>query len=354
MRCTFARWPASNWAGTTMHDTEVRRAADWITSQGIPLEGSVQATLIAGGRSNLTYRIEDVTGRAYALRRPPWGPAEGRAHDVEREYAILSCLQGTAVPVPKLFGLCSEATVLGVPFFVMEFVEGAVLATDADGATYPVEARGPAAASLVDTLAAIHELDVDAIGLGQLGRREDYLSRQLARWIRQFQAVTDRTLPVIDEVWSRLGAAIPPQRYTGLVHGDFRFGNIIVWGDGQTRAVLDWELSALGDTLADLGWLTALWREAGEPEVSPSPTGHPGYPTRDSVIEQYRIRTRRDVSDIAWYQAFALWRLACIGEGIYARYRDGAMGEHEFDVSAQRDHVVDLAEAAARALRLHA
>nr|BFE55608.1 phosphotransferase family protein [Dactylosporangium thailandense] len=333
-----------------MHEAEVLRATRWISGHGIPLDGPARATLIAGGRSNLTYRIEDTAGRAYVLRRPPTRSAQPRAHDVEREYSVLSCLQGSAVPVPELFGLCSDPSVLGAPFYVMEYVDGVVLTNDDDGAAYPVGSRAAATTSLVDALAAIHELDVDAVGLGQLGRREDYLPRQLARWHRQFHAVSERSLPVIDEVWTRLGATTPPQRYTGLVHGDFRFGNLLVGEDGRARAVLDWELCALGDTLADLGWLTALWREPGEPEVSPSPTGHPGYPTRDSVIDQYGARTGRDVSDIGWYQAFALWRLACIGEGIYARYRDGAMGDTEFDVAAQRDHVVDLAEAAARAL----
>ena len=333
-----------------MTEPELLRAARWLSEQGIPFDGPARAVLIAGGRSNLTYRIEDAAGRTYVLRRPPAGSGQPQAHDVEREFSILSCLQGSRVPVPELFGLCMDPSVVGAPFFVMEYVEGVVLTTDDDGAAYPVVARATAAASLVDALVAIHDLDVEAIGLDQIGRRENYLPRQLARWHRQFHAVSDRSLPIIDEVWSRLGATTPPQRYTGLVHGDFRFGNLLMGQDGRARAVLDWELCALGDTLADLGWLTALWREPGEPEVSPSPTGHPGYPTRRDVIAQYEARTGRDVSDVGWYQAFALWRLACIGEGIYARYRDGAMGDTEFDVAAQRDHVVDLAEAAARAL----
>ncbi|GAB7004789.1 phosphotransferase family protein [Nocardioides sp. AN3] len=333
-----------------MHDAEVLRASDWMLEHGIKFDEPGKVALIAGGRSNLTYRIEDANGRTYVLRRPPAGSAHPGAHNVEREFSILSSLQGSDVPVPELFGLCVDPEVIGAPFFVMEHVDGVVLATDDDGAAYPVTSRAAAAASLVDALAAIHELDVDAIGLGQLGKREDYLPRQLARWHRQFHSVSDRSLPIIDEVWTRLSATAPPQRYTGLVHGDFRFGNLLVGQDGRARAVLDWELCALGDTLADLGWMTALWRDPGEPEVSPSPTGHRGYPTRDAVVAHYSARTGRDVSDIGWYQAFALWRLACIGEGIYVRYRDGAMGDADFDVAAQREHVVELAEAAAVAL----
>ncbi|TSD40345.1 phosphotransferase family protein [Rhodococcus sp. KBS0724] len=333
-----------------MHDAELLRASRWLSEQEIPFHGPARAALIGDGRSNLTYRVEDTTGRAYILRRPPAGSALPQAHDVEREFSVLTSLQGSQVPVPELFGLCTDPSVIGAPFYVMEYVAGTVLTTNDDGASYPVSARAAAAESLVDSLGAIHELDVDAIGLGRLGRREDYLPRQLARWRRQFHSVSDRPLPIIDEVWSRLSATTPPQRYTGLVHGDFRFGNLLLGEDGRTHAVLDWELCALGDTLSDLGWLTALWREAGEPEVSTSPTGHPGYPTRNEVIALYEARTGRDVSDIEWYQAFALWRLACIGEGIYVRYRDGAMGASEFDVVAQRDHVVDLAEAAARRL----
>lgn len=334
-----------------MDEAALLRVTAWLSGQNVAFQGPAKTTLIAGGRSNLTYRLEDAAGRTFVLRRPPVGPAVPRAHDVEREFFVLSCLQGSSVPVPGLFGVCADPSVIGAPFFVMEHIDGVVLTTDDDGAAFPVAAREAAVAGLIDSLAAIHELDVDAIGLGQLGQRENYLPRQLARWHRQFNAVSDRSLPIIDEVWKRLGATAPQQRYTGLVHGDYRFGNLLVGQDGQARAVLDWELCALGDTLADLGWLTALWREAGEPELSPSPTGHCGYPARSSVVDQYAARTGRDVSDIGWYQAFALWRLACIGEGIYARYRDGAMGDVEFDVAAQHDHVVDLAEAAAQALR---
>lgn len=327
------------------------RVARWLADNDVPVDGPLQVTLLAGGRSNLTYRVDDAAGRSYVLRRPPGGAAQSAAHDVAREHSVLERLQGTPVPVPRLWGLCEDLSVVGAPFLVMEHVEGVVLATDADGAAYPMDRRSRAATGLIDALGAIHQLDVDAIGLGDLGRREDYLPRQLARWHRQFHAVTDRSLPIVDEVWTRLGATAPPQRYTGLVHGDFRFGNVLVGVNGNALAVLDWELCALGDTLADLGWLTALWHEEGEPEISVSPTGHPGYPTRSEIIDRYRIHTGRDVSDIGWYQAFALWRLACIGEGIYARYRDGAMGDDGFDLAAQRHHVVELAEAAARALR---
>jgi aminoglycoside phosphotransferase (APT) family kinase protein len=334
-----------------MREDELLRVSRWLADQGIPFEGAGRVSLIAGGRSNLTYRIEDETARSYVLRRPPASPAPSRTHDVEREFAILSCLQDTAVPVPRPFGLCADGTVLDAPFFVMEHVDGLVLTTDADGSAYPASARAAAASGLIDALAAIHELDADAVGLGDLGRREGYLGRQLRRWHRQFHAVTDRSVPLIDEVWSRLSATAPQQRYTGLVHGDFRFGNVLIDRAGRPGAVLDWELCTLGDSLADLGWLTALWHEAGEPELSPSPTGHPGFPTRAEVIAGYEARTGRDVRDIGWYQAFALWRLACIGEGIYVRYRDGALADADFDVTAQREHVVELAEAAAGALR---
>jgi aminoglycoside phosphotransferase (APT) family kinase protein len=333
-----------------MRDDELGRLRGWLAEQGVPFDGPGSATLLAGGRSHLTYRLEDAAGRAYVLRRPPQGHAESGAHDVGREHGILAGLQGTAVPVPELFGLCQDPAVLGAPFYVMSHVEGVVLSSVEDGAAYPLGARAAATAGLVDALGAIHELDVDAVGLGGLGRREDYLQRQLARWRRQFHAVTDRELPIIDELADRLAAAAPPQRYTGLVHGDFRFGNLLLGPDGTVRAVIDWELCALGDSLADLGWLTALWHDEGQPALTPAPTGHPGFPTRSAVIAQYEARTGRDVSDIGWYQAFALWRLACIGEGIYARYRKGAMDDASFDVDAQREHVVELAEAAARVL----
>jgi aminoglycoside phosphotransferase (APT) family kinase protein len=331
-------------------DTGSERLAAWFASAGIPLEGNPQFTLIAGGRSNLTYRVSDPAGHEYVLRRPPRGHVLQSAHDVGREHRIVTALGPTDVPVPISYGLCTDETVLGAPFYVMNLVPGTVLAGDADGAAYPEAARRAASGDLVDVLARIHQVDVDEVGLGELGRKEGYCERQLRRWMRQLHAPGNRELPIVDEIHGRLAASLPPQRYTGLVHGDFRPGNTLLSDDGRVNAVLDWELATLGDTVADLGWLLATWRHPGEVEIFESPTGHAGWLRREQLAERYARATGRDVSDIGWYIAFALWRLTCIGEGIYTRYRSGVMGDDGFDVEAQGRLVLDLAEASLRAL----
>ncbi|MFG1922934.1 phosphotransferase family protein [Cryptosporangium sp. NPDC048952] len=318
----------------------------WFDEQGIPLDREPELTLIAGGRSNLTYRVNDT----YVLRRPPMSNVLQSAHDVGREHRIISALEPTAVPVPHSYGLCDDPAVLGAPFYVMNLVPGTVVAGTDDGARYPEASRADACRDLVRVQAAIHAVDVDAVGLGELGRKADYSARQLRRWQRQFHASLSRDLPLVDEVHDRLVATIPPQRYTGLVHGDYRPGNVLLGDDGRVTAVLDWELATLGDTMADLGWMTAFWLEPGESELLESPTSNPGYWSRDEVIAEYQRSTGRDVSDIGWYQAFAMWRLACIGEGIYARYSSGAMGEGDVDLRAQAQLVERLADAASAAL----
>jgi aminoglycoside phosphotransferase (APT) family kinase protein len=318
----------------------------WLAGAGIALTGPPRLTLIAGGRSNLTYRMTDDAGREFVLRRPPAGQVLPSAHDVGREFRIISALAKTSVPVPGALGMCTDTTVIGAPFYVMDLVPGKVVASDDDGAQYPADARGAASRDLIDVLARLHLVDVDEVGLGGLSKREDYCERQLRRWLRQFHASSTRSLPLIDELHDRLAARVPPQRHTGLVHGDFRPGNVLLSPQGRINAVLDWELATLGDTLADVGWLVATWREPGEVELLSSPTAHPGFADRGELLAMYAARTGRDVSDIPWYQAFALWRLACISEGIFARYSDGVMGDDGFDAAAEGPHVIQLAEAA--------
>jgi aminoglycoside phosphotransferase (APT) family kinase protein len=310
--------------------------------------------LLAGGRSNLTFKITDETGRAVVLRRPPLGHILESAHDMGREFRIISALQPTAVPVAGALGYCDDVAVNGSPFYVMELIEGVVLNGLADGLAYPEAARTPAARSLVNALAALHAVDPDAVGLGELSRRRDgYLERQLRRWHKQFHDSKTRELPIIDEVHAALAASAPPQRWTGIVHGDYRLGNVMLGPDGELRAVLDWELATLGDTMADIGWLVSYWTEPGEVGRPPAdaPTAAPGFPTRATVAGWYATVTGRDLSDLPFYVAFARWRLACIGEGVLARYLAGVMGADGADVGALATSVVDNAEAARSELR---
>jgi aminoglycoside phosphotransferase (APT) family kinase protein len=231
----------------------------------------------------------------------------------------------------------------------MDMVEGVVLNGLADGLAYPENSRTSAARSLVDALAALHAVDPDAVGLGQLSRRRDgFIERQLRRWHKQFHDAKTRELPIIDEVHAALAEAAPPQRWTGIVHGDYRLGNVMLSPEGDLRAVLDWELATLGDTLADIGWLLSYWTEAGERGRPPAdaPSAAPGFPSRATVAGWYAAATGRDLSDLPFYVAFARWRLACIGEGVLARYQAGVMGDDGGDFELMAAGVVQNAEAA--------
>ena len=306
----------------------------------------------AGGRSNLTYRVVDARGAELVLRRPPLGSILSTAHDMGREHRIISALGPTDVPVPPALGLCEDPEVNGAPFYVMGFVAGAVLATLDEGLAFPEAERGRAADSAVDVLARLHAVDPDAVGLGALGRKEGYLERQLRRWHAQFEQSKTRELPLEAEVHRRLSLSVPPQRYTGVVHGDYRLGNMLMGPDGRVRAVLDWELATLGDTLADVGWLVTHWGEPGEgfTGLAPPPTMAPGFPSRAHVVERYAAATGRDLSDLAYYVAFARWRSVCILEGVLSRFKAGVMGRSDIDIDAMSTWVVGEAEEARAAL----
>ena len=215
---------------------------------------------IAGGLSNLTYRVSDASGRRWALRRPPLGKTLGSAHDMAREHRVLSALAPTEVPVPPLVGLCEDESVTGAPFYAMEFVDGPVLRGVAEAEVFPDEGdRRAIGFRVAETLASIHAVDPDAVGLGDLGRKEDYVARQLRRWQGQWEKSKTRELETVDRVHERLAERIPEQGPATLVHGDYRLDNMILTATGEVAAVVDWELCTLGDPLADVGTLMAYW-----------------------------------------------------------------------------------------------
>ena len=308
--------------------------------------------LLAGGHSNLTFAVTDAAGERWVLRRPPLSARLATAHDVGREYRVMAALQDTAVPVPPTVGHCDDESVLGVPFFVMRFVDGHVLHdVDTVAAHLPHAARRRAGERLVDVLADLHAVDPDAVGLGDLGRREGYVERQLRRWATQWEHTRTRDLPVVERVHARLAEDVPDQGPATIVHGDFRFGNTLTTADGDCAAVLDWELCTLGDPLADLGWLLHYWElpaDDGVNEAAPTRAG--GFSTRDEVVARYAQRSGRDLSHLAYYRAFAAWRLACIVEGVYSRYQRGALGEVPPGVEAFARTVERSAEQAERLL----
>ena len=305
-------------------------------------------TAIAGGRSNLTYRVDDAGGHSWVLRRPPLSGVLPSAHDMAREYRIIAALGPTAVPVPGAVALCTDGAVTGAPFYVMEHVDGVVPRDEATVLAHFDEAtRAAMSWSLVDALVELHRVRPEAVGLGGLGRPDGYIQRQLARWRRQWQQSRSRDLPAIDEVCDRLAARIPPQGPATIVHGDYRLDNVILSPAGQVRAVLDWELCTLGDPLADLGLLQVYWGEPGEPPLrlaGIAPTTLPGFPRRAELAEAYARASGRDLSDLGFYVAFGYWKLAVILEGVRARYAMGGYGEDRGPALA--DLVVRLVEQA--------
>jgi len=318
----------------------------WLQAQIPDLAPPLEFTLIAGGHSNLTYRFVDLRGTAYVLRRPPLGHVLESAHDMAREHRIISALQGSAVPVAPTHGLCRDIDVNGAPFYVMGFVEGSVLHDSAAAEQLPVAERTELGLHVIDVLASLHQIDPDVVGLGDLGRKEAYLTRQLKRWNKQWEASKTHEIPEREATSRLLEALMPEQVGASIVHGDYRLGNMMV-GGGRIRAVLDWELCTLGDPLADVGYLLNAWQEPGEPGAELSPTGVGGFPTRAELCQRYTRATGRDLSGINYYRAFSHWRLAAIGQGVYKRYLVGAMGENrDMDLEAYKTNVQTRAAAA--------
>jgi aminoglycoside phosphotransferase (APT) family kinase protein len=309
---------------------------------------------ISGGRSNLTYAVADGAGTRWALRRPPLGKRLASAHDMAREHRIISALQGTDVPVPPVVGLCEDDSVNGAPFFVMEFVDGPILRSRTEAEqSFDEDQRRSIGERVVDTLVAIHGTDPDRVGLGDLGRREDYVARQLRRWHGQWVKSKTHEVALIDDVHSRLEARIPEQGPATIVHGDYRLDNMILSEAGEVAAVVDWELCTLGDPLADLGMLLVYWSEAGD-ELTPlfeAPTTAAGFLARDEVRDRYARLSGRDVSGIDFYVALAWWKLGIILQGVYARSAAGQYGKPDEGIERFANIVDQLAKAADEAER---
>ncbi len=294
--------------------------------------------LITGGRSNLTYRLvisESQGERVLVLRRPPLGHVLPTAHDMSREFHVLSGLARTRVPVARPLAICTDTEVIGAPFYVMDFVPGQILRTREDAAVLSPAQAKELSEALVDMLATIHGVDVAAVGLADLGRGAGYLWRQLDRWQRQWQLSATREVPGYQQLVARLSADLPAEGDITLVHGDFRLDNVLVALSPQPRitAVVDWEMATLGDPLADLGLTLVYWTEAGEEGwlnpgappgtvsgVATDATAAPGFFTRAEFAAGYASRTGRDISQMGYYVAFGYFKLAVVLEGINTRY----------------------------------
>ncbi|MEV3993282.1 phosphotransferase family protein [Streptomyces sp. NPDC049837] len=295
------------------------------------VSGPLSARIVEGGRSNLTYVVTDGTGQ-WVVRRPPLGHVLATAHDMKREHRVISALHPTAVPVPEPLVLCEDEDVLGAPFYVMEFVAGTPYRTAEQLAPLGPERTRAAILGLVDTLVDLHAVDPGAVGLGDFGRPEGFLDRQLRRWGKQLDASRSRDLAGIDELHAALGRELPRSPAPTVIHGDYRLDNALLGADDRVNAVLDWEMSTLGDPLTDLG-LLAMYSTPLDLPGSPISTtaGAAGHPPAAELVERYAARSGRDTSAISWYTAFAWFKLAVILEGIHYRYTLGQTVGAGFD-----------------------
>ncbi len=312
------------------HESDVTEGLDaeavtgWIEGLGIGMQPPLSFARVGLGQSNLTYLATDAKGERLVLRRPPLGELLASAHDVAREHRILSALQGTDVPLPVVHGLCDDPTVSDVPLLAVSFVDGEVLDSRADAERLPPAARHRAGLSLVDTLARIHAVDLDDAGLADLASHKPYGARQLRRWSRQWDLSRTRDLPDLERLTRRLSASDPGPGEVALVHGDSHLRNVIIDPHEATvRAILDWELSTLGDPLADLGTLLAYWPMAGDPPTMRfDASSVPGFATRSELVEHYAAVSGRDVSAVTFWHGLGLWKLAIILEGVRRRQQD--------------------------------
>ncbi|MGH3731763.1 MAG: phosphotransferase family protein [Acidimicrobiales bacterium] len=328
----------------------------WMTEH-LDATAPLEFELIAGGRSNLTFRVTDAKGATFALRRPPMSHVLPTAHDMVREHTIITALYPQGVPVAKPLALCADPEVNERPFYVMEFVNGAILRDREEvEARFEVATRALIGDHLASTLAQLHDVDVEGAGLSSLARHDGYIERQINRWRAQFEQMkvegVDRET-LVEEVGDELARSIPTQQRVAIVHGDYRLDNTVLNDSGEVRAILDWEICTLGDPVADVGTLLCYWAQRGDATeflLGAAPTTAEGFITRDEVLKAYANHSSLDLSNVAYYQAFGYWKLACIMQGVFARYRAGAAAGDRGSVDAYPAYITLLAEVAKQTL----
>ena len=297
----------------------------WFADHVEGFAGPLTLAKFKGGQSNPTYRV-DTPGRSYVLRRKPFGPLLPSAHAVEREHRLIAALHPTGFPVARPYGLCEDDAVIGAAFYVMELVEGRTLWDGALPGLSPAE-RTATYHAMVDTLADLHAVDVEAVGLSDYGKPGSYFARQVGRWTKQYRMAQTDDLPVMERLLEWLPATLPDQTRSGIVHGDYRIDNLIYAPDGpRVAAVLDWELSTLGDPMADLSYLLMSWHvpSEGRAGLLGKDLDALGIPSAEAMAERYAERTGMStVPDLHWYFAFGQFRLASIVQGIKKRALDG-------------------------------
>lgn len=322
----------------------LERLGAWFAASVPGAAPELAASLITGGKSNLTYLVTD-GAREWIVRRPPLGPVLATAHDMTREHRVISALAGSAVPVPRTYGLCTDDAVLGVPFYVMERCSGTPYERAEELNALGVGRTRTISERLVDTLVALHAVVPDEVGLSNFGRPQGYLARQVDRWRRQLQASHHRDLPLADELRARLSAAIPRESGAAIVHGDYRLDNVLVDSEDRVTAVLDWEMATLGDPLSDLA-LMLMYQRLGTVHglgVMPDVSAATGFLTEPEILERYAAASGRDLGRFDFHLGLAAYKLAGILEGIHHRYVHGQTVGPGFDDIG--DAVVPLLQA---------
>ncbi len=333
---------------------DVTPVTAWVTDHVPGLEPPLAFERVGEGQSNLTYKVRDAADKVVVLRRPPTGEILPSAHDMGREYRVLTGLALADMPAPRPLALCEDATVTGAPFYVMENVDGLVLSTVAAAERLTPNARAQTGRSLIRTLAQLQSTDLDGTGLGEMRRPGSYASRQLRRWRRQWEASRTRELPLVDRVADRLEASVPEETEVTVVHGDYHLLNTIVGPDGEVRAVVDWELCTVGDPLADLGLTMAYWNELGKPAAEERHlfrepiTELEGFAASHELADEYGRASGRDLSAVPFWVSFAYWKIAVIAEGVYRRWLDNpTSGTEPEHIGAAVERLTELADRAA-------
>ncbi|MFV0307756.1 MAG: phosphotransferase family protein [Desertimonas sp.] len=314
---------------------EVNRVEPWLAAHVDGLRAPFRWTRLTGGHSNFTYRVDDAEARSMVVRRPPLGELLPTAHDMRREYTLISALWPTPVPVPEPLAFCEDESVTGARFYAMGWVEGRSLYNAAETAAHlpSLDVRARTGPSFIDTLADLHTLDPDEVGLGDLGKRTSYVGRQLHRWNESWLASKDRERPDVERLYRFLVDHLPEQARVSVVHGDYGLHNCRVGRDGRIAAVVDWEISTLGDPLADLAYCINAWAEPDDPGlVGDPPTSLAGFSTRAELIDRYAERTGADLDRLDYYRCFNSWKTVCIIQGVYARYLNGQKSADGFDI----------------------
>jgi aminoglycoside phosphotransferase (APT) family kinase protein len=311
------------------------------------IAGELRARVIAGGRSNLTYEVTDGDSW-WIVRRPPLGHVQATAHDMGREYTVMTALASTGVPVPTTYAHCADDSVLGAPFYVMERIEGTAYRRADQLAELGPERTAAIGGRLIDVLATLHGVDPDAVGLAEFGRPAGFLERQVRRWGKQLEGSKTTERPAADELHRQLTARVPAdddaaRQYVGVVHGDYRLDNVLTGEDDRIRAVVDWEMATLGDTRTDLALLVVYDRLGRMPmagmvsDVSKAP----GYPDTDTLLEQYAAAVGHDLGDMGFHLGLAYFKLAVILEGIHYRFLQGqTVGEGFDEIGAGFDPLI--------------